>query len=753
MSSQSDRAAVTKNLGEIAVHVFSTYFPDEVKGPITKEIEVACPFHPNNRHSMYIWQFGAYNCSRHMDNGDPATFIATLDFVNRENVDDHIAELKGKVIPKMNEVDSWAAQPSDMKNLLTTNYGLEEKTLDDMKVGYNPESDELVFPVLNGTGRGLVGAKFIKLDATGTITNTRYVGKPSLYGLYEMREAKSKDIFLVKDEFDVLTLMQRGYTAVSLFRGNESWWRGLGRAFKKSNVRLCLSELKLSAADKLSILVDLLEHDAYVKDIESEWNKSMVEFFFRDGKNKAAFDSIVDNLEPTPPAQKGYFEMLSEHITTNQAVCDLNLPQDYVNGKMFFAVKVNNFEGMLDSDREFRPVVSMRKSGEYRIKEGFPRELGFSAVGISQFSMSTRKVDPLKLYSEIREHVQKYVFLRDDNLYSVLTLWIIGTYVYRVFDTFPYLHVSAQKGSGKTRLLEVMSDLSFNSGGKIFVNETPKTVFWEVDTNSSTLFFDEVEKLRGHNKEELIGILNSGYRKGARVPRSSGKTIIEYDTYSPKMFAGINDISETLSDRSIELRMLKKLRTEKISNYQRTVLANTLTRFRDDLYIFALTHASDIVKNYLPKIDELPFLDGLENRARERWAPLLILADMSGDTKVVDEAKAYAKQDIYLHKLYDSGDDKALAVIAGLRDLLIDLKPAKVEGNIKCYIKDDVFNFLASRPDLQKKLKSKNELTKLLGQNGISDDVKNIRGKGSKRCYLIDPKVVSELVVRYEIES
>jgi transcriptional regulator with AAA-type ATPase domain len=90
------------------------------------------------------------------------------------------------------------------------------------------------------------------------------------------------------------------------------------------------------------------------------------------------------------------------------------------------------------------------------------------------------------------------------------------------------------------------------------IQSSEASVFHEIEENMSTLFLDEMEKLRSSSKQALVSILNSGYSKTGSIPRSVNGKTKHYSTYSPKMFAGINDISDTLTDRSIKIPMLRK---------------------------------------------------------------------------------------------------------------------------------------------------------------------------------------------------
>jgi hypothetical protein len=74
--------------------------------------------------------------------------------------------------------------------------------------------------------------------------------------------------------------------------------------------------------------------------------------------------------------------------------------------------------------------------------------------------------------------------------------------------------------SGKTRLLEVLTQIASRPSG-ILINPTEAILFRKTD-RGSTLILDEVEKLRQKDKDlhgAIMAVLNSGFQKGATVPR------------------------------------------------------------------------------------------------------------------------------------------------------------------------------------------------------------------------------------------
>ncbi|MEM4270831.1 MAG: hypothetical protein QXO70_01905, partial [Candidatus Pacearchaeota archaeon] len=66
-----------------------------------------------------------------------------------------------------------------------------------------------------------------------------------------------------------------------------------------------------------------------------------------------------------------------------------------------------------------------------------------------------------KCYIDIINLAKEYIEM-PERYYKIIALWIIGTYVHKKFNTFPFLFINAMKGSGKTRLLKFLCSLVWN---------------------------------------------------------------------------------------------------------------------------------------------------------------------------------------------------------------------------------------------------------------------------------------------------
>jgi hypothetical protein len=230
----------------------------------------------------------------------------------------------------------------------------------------------------------------------------------------------------------------------------------------------------------------------------------------------------------------------------------------------------------------------------------------------------------------IVEYLARHIAFRDRRAPAWLAAWALGTWCYRAFPSYPYVRIrSAEKACGKTRLMELLSDVCFNASPPTAA-PTEAFLYREAERRSGTQCFDEAESLAGDNDKmvTLISILNVGYRRGGSVPRLEKQgerfVTIEYEVYAPRIIAGLAALKETLDSRSLPLLMVRRRRDEPIARVGRET-AGTAARLRDLSALACLDHISDLLGAYDQARDLLAH-QGVDDRAEELIAPLLALA-------------------------------------------------------------------------------------------------------------------------------
>jgi len=176
-----------------------------------------------------------------------------------------------------------------------------------------------------------------------------------------------------------------------------------------------------------------------------------------------------------------------------------------------------------------------------------------------------QKVKLRECYLNIVDILKKYCDIKED-YYSLIACWIIGTYLHEEFQCYPYLFFNAMKGSGKTRLLKLITKLS--KEGEILTSLTEAVLF----RTKGTLGIDEFEGLNRKGNENLRELLNASYKKGNRVkrmrkvrtPEGEKQEVESFDVYRPICLANIWGMENVLGDRCITL-IVEKSNNDKIT--------------------------------------------------------------------------------------------------------------------------------------------------------------------------------------------
>jgi hypothetical protein len=251
------------------------------------------------------------------------------------------------------------------------------------------------------------------------------------------------------------------------------------------------------------------------------------------------------------------------------------------------------------------------------------------------------EVDGAQLLDEIVNYTRRFVVMSVHQLVAI-ALFVVHTHAIDAADTTPYIAAtSAEKRSGKTRLLEVLELVVRKPLPTANISDA--ALFRTVAEFRPTLLFDEVDAIFGakaRDREDLRGMLNAGYRRGASVYRMGGGNNTElqkFPVFCCKVFAGIGRLPDTVADRSIPIRLERRTSDERIERFRRREVSAGAQELRERVAHWAEAH-----------IDELgaarpPLPDELDDRAQDVWEPLLAIADSAdGDWPARARAAALA---------------------------------------------------------------------------------------------------------------
>lgn len=451
-----------------------------------------------------------------------------------------------------------------------------------------------------------------------------------------------------------------------------------------------------------------------------------------------------------------YTSEILEELQKTKTQRIINPSQDFCKNSMIYSFENNDSYYLISSNKKVIKYDDLNDKGLKLRNGNIPSICNFRAKSAVDFVNGKKKVSLIDCYNKIFAHMQKYIIFEDVRVYSILTLWVIGTYFYKTFRYYPYIWLNADKGSGKTRVMEVILPLAFNT--VMAVNHSEASVFRLVDVDGATLLIDEFEKLKKDNQQGIMTLLNSGFNAEATVVRNERQRDsfkpISFSSYSPKMFAGIDDISDVLMDRCIKIKILKKPKEVKIERYK---IDNKLSEFlkdlRDELYISGLQYASSIKKIYDSNNIELP--NELSDREKDIWEVLFSIAnfiDRRNDIGLEQSLKEFSIESSKERSKANIEKNDSYKMISVLVDIIPTLQPKKIEGANKYYDSDEVFNKFRKTEEFYW-LKSKNNLTtKLSNKFHINNDRFSINGK-KVRLYCIPDNHLRELVERYNLNE
>jgi hypothetical protein len=234
----------------------------------------------------------------------------------------------------------------------------------------------------------------------------------------------------------------------------------------------------------------------------------------------------------------------------------------------------------------------------------------------------------------VRSWFARFVSVPDDVDLDLLTLWAAHTHVALETYSTPRLVLdSTMPGSGKTTVLEHMQRLCYSPIQAASIS-SPALLARMLSKGIRTILIDEVDRSLDPKKpgvEDLIAILNSGYKRGATrpvlVPAKGGEwEVDEMSTFSPVAMAGNSPhLPDDTRSRSIRVLLMPDL--------YGVVESSDWEEIEGDAHDLAasLTEAMEGAREFVRTVRPL-LPDGCVGRMKEKWNPLKRVAAAAGGT-------------------------------------------------------------------------------------------------------------------------
>ena len=251
---------------------------------------------------------------------------------------------------------------------------------------------------------------------------------------------------------------------------------------------------------------------------------------------------------------------------------------------------------------------------------------------------SSNPVSEKELYEKIKATLKKHIELDEEADYSILVAWAIGTYFFPVFSAYPYLHIKAPKGSGKSQSLNFLKQVAFNAAkGRVSLPAFRDTL----DSMRGTYIMDQADILNKDTMADFLDMLTDSYKRGGGEQRKMvavGRDweVSEFETYGPKAFASIRQLPEDLRDRCIVIPLIKSPNSYPVIDEESPIWLE----IRDALYKLLLEKFMWIGSNYKIKSMEYEKDTSIVGRPLDLWLPIeTILIAMIASSGEIEAAK------------------------------------------------------------------------------------------------------------------
>jgi len=337
-----------------------------------------------------------------------------------------------------------------------------------------------------------------------------------------------------------------------------------------------------------------------------------------------------------------------------------------------------------NSEKKILPADHISLKENYRINvlpHGF--ETRWDLQDLNEWLDFDSLMNPKELYDLHDEQTKKYLDLAHDNDYVYFNLWDIATYLYDLFDAFPYNDYTGTKRAGKTKSLEFQSHVCFNA--ILTPDISGSALFRTVEGLGATVLLDETESFKREKNEQaqhVRTLLLEGFLKDKTALRTEGSgdkgySVTPFNLFSPKSMGHINAFDDVLQDRCIELLMLRSKNKEKLNTWP-TKRDKQFNKIRNLCYRLFLDYGHEINDLQQEARSKL----NVSGRELQVWTPIMTLAlffEKHGCNLLVSSIQEKVTKSSKERQIQDEQDNKELKVLRFIDDKILDLVPEVAE--------------------------------------------------------------------------
>lgn len=271
----------------------------------------------------------------------------------------------------------------------------------------------------------------------------------------------------------------------------------------------------------------------------------------------------------------------------------------------------------------------------------------------------------------VRNWYARFICVSDELDIDLLALWTAHTYV--CFETYstPRLQIdSTMPGSGKTTILEHLNRLAFAPVQAASLSSSALLARM-IDKGIRTILIDEVDRSLDPKKpgvEDLLAILNSGYKRGATrpvlVPSKGGEwDVKEMPTFSPVAMAGnAPQLPDDTRSRCIRVLLMPDFEGTAESTDWEEIEPEAIEL--GERLTAATEQERDTIRAARPDLPQ-----GCTGRLKEKWNPLKRVAVAAGEDwpAIADELIRRDIAEVQMER--DEGLSKLPPAVTLLKDI------------------------------------------------------------------------------------
>jgi hypothetical protein len=440
-----------------------------------------------------------------------------------------------------------------------------------------------------------------------------------------------------------------------------------------------------------------------------------------------------------------------------------------VSALMPFSELVLTQEPGAAGEKFVQSITEALKDAEYKgtvravsLPEKDPRALWLTSKDQAQFRAKLEEAiaaaAPVDLYppipltkeliKELSVLIRRFIFFKNDRVPLLIATWLLTTYIHDRFQYMPILWITSPvMRCGKSRLVDLIDRLVWKSSGSVI--NTSLAALYYMTAEGCTFLADEVENLKNSDREQfgaIMGIINAGFAKGATVRRMvqvEGEWVQKkFPVYGPKVLSGIATVTDTIRDRSLPIRMIRKSRQEKIPRFNLRREGQKLGELQAAIELWAEENGEIIEKIY-DDLPDQPELAGCDDRFLDIIDPLLSVVKFAdaesanGGERIIDELMPLLKD--LGGQRGESQSDEAIVALSGLLEIVLD-------GSAKIFVLS---------ADLHERMKETLGLQWIGSMKAMAtflskfDLVSRQNPAGTKRGYEITKEILEDLKLRY----